>query len=151
MANKYSKRHTKQNALGNETEQASLALTVEVRKTITGNHFSSHQSLSQYVYLKVLLHINVSVCFFFSLFIRSIKDKAKWRWSLGQHGRASGGKCVCWFHTCGPGEVWRCRLWWFCVLGCWHLSGSSMCLYPFTAGTLVRLDSFMHLEFFQSL
>lgn len=31
MANKYSKRHTKQNALGNETEQASLALTVEVR------------------------------------------------------------------------------------------------------------------------
>ncbi|KAI2660502.1 ATP-binding cassette sub-family B member 6 [Labeo rohita] len=29
MANKYSKRHTKQNALGNETEQASLALTVE--------------------------------------------------------------------------------------------------------------------------
>ncbi|KAF4109424.1 hypothetical protein G5714_010497 [Onychostoma macrolepis] len=29
MANKYSKRHTKQKALGNETEQASLALTVE--------------------------------------------------------------------------------------------------------------------------
>lgn len=34
MANKYSKRRTKQNALGNETEQeASFALTVEVRIT----------------------------------------------------------------------------------------------------------------------
>uniref|UniRef100_A0A671KUU2 ATP-binding cassette sub-family B member 6 n=1 Tax=Sinocyclocheilus anshuiensis TaxID=1608454 RepID=A0A671KUU2_9TELE len=39
MANKYSKRHTKQVALENETEQASLALTVEVSITVTGNHF----------------------------------------------------------------------------------------------------------------
>ncbi len=101
------------------------------------NHFSSHQSLSQYACLKVLSHLHVFVCWlcsFSSLFIRSITAQAKWRWSLGQHGRASGGKCVCWCHTCGPGEVCGCRRCWFCVSGCWPLSGSSMCLYPFTAG-----------------
>lgn len=60
MANKYSKRRTKQNAQGNETEQASFALTVEVRITITGNlffffFFSTYISLSE-----------TSLCYVFS-------------------------------------------------------------------------------------
>lgn len=128
MAN--SKRRTKRNAHEKETEQASFALTVEVRRTITGNLFF----LSQYLLLHCLKRL-------YLLFNRSMKDKAMWRWSLAQHGRASGGKCVCWCPSCGPGEVCGCRVWWSCVWGCWVLSASSMCLYPFTAGISVRLDS----------
>lgn len=138
MAN--SKRRAKRNAHENETEQASFALTVEVRITITVNLL--------FIYLFSVPFITLSktssCClyfFFFLLFNRSLKDKAMWRWSLAQHGRASGGKCVCWCHSCGPGEVCGCRVWCFCVLGCWLLSASSMCLYPFTAGISVRLDS----------
>lgn len=60
-----------------------------------------------------------------------------------QRGAAWAGSCGCWFPTCGPRALRRCRSWCCCVWFCCWSSGWSTCWFPSTPRTSVSASALL--------